>query len=183
MKICPRSLCPFAEEPALFKELNKRIDCAVGLRLSYAEKYTLGRGHFQAFSKPSINQTSTFVNLTPMFINIAVKRSDSNQDPLIQLAAWVAAEFEKRKIEGYSLDMLVLAIEVVEQNWGLYMVYANVKDGGRYSCNFVGPFHMGSTASVEGAFRILGILCSLASWGLADYRAWFEREILAKYKK
>lgn len=117
-----------------------------------------------------------------MFMNIEVKRSHSNQDPLIQLAVWITAEFEKRQIEGYSFDMPVLAIAVVEEKWELYMVYAAGNDGGRYDCNFVGPFEMGSTTSVEGAFRILGVLCSLASWGLSDYRAWFEREILAKYK-
>lgn len=110
-----------------------------------------------------------------MFVNIAVKRSYSGQDPLIQLAVWITAEFEKRKIEGYSLDMPVLAIAVVEQNWQLYMVHADVKNGGRYGCNFVRPFEMGSTTSVKGVFKILGVLCSLASWGLADYRAWFER--------
>jgi hypothetical protein len=64
------------------------------------------------------------------------------------------------------------------------MVYADVKSVGQnqYGCNFVGPFEMGSTMSIEGVFKILGILCSLASWGMADYRLWFEREILGKYK-
>jgi hypothetical protein len=184
VEISPRSLCPFAEEPALFKDLNKRIDCAIGLRLPTVERKVLERGRYQAFSQPSINQTSTFVNMVPMFLNIEVKRSHSNHDPLIQLAIWVAAEFVKRTIENYSLDMPVLAIAVVEDRWDLYMVYADVKSVGqnRYGCNFVGPFEMGSTMSVEGVFKILGILCSLASWGLADYRLWFEREILGKYK-
>ena len=183
MEISPRSLCPSIDEPALFKELNKRIDCAIGLRLSHMEKEILGRGRYKVFSTPSINQTSTFVNLTPMFANIEVKRAHSGQDPLIQLAVWIVAEFEKRQAEGYSLDMPVLAIAVVEEKWELYMVYAVGKDGGSYGCKFVGPFEMGSTTSVEGAFKILGVLCSLASWGLSDYRAWFERDILARYKE
>lgn len=102
-----------------------------------------------------------------MFINIEVKRSHSNQDPLIQLAVWITAEFEKRKIEGYSLDMPVLAIAVVEEKWGLHMVYATVKNGGGLGCNFVGPFEIGSTASVEGAFRILGVLY-VCTYSLAE---------------
>lgn len=117
-----------------------------------------------------------------MFVNIEVKRAHSNQDPLIQLGVWIVAEFKKRQIEGYSLDMPVLAIAVVEENWDLYIVYAAINDGESYGCNFVGPLDMGSTKSVEGTFKILGILCSLVGWGLSDYRAWFEEEILAKYK-
>ena len=105
MEISPRSLCPSTTDPALYKELNKRIDCAIGLRLSPAERRILGRGRFKSVSMPSINQTSAFVNMTPMFVNIEVKRAHSGQDPLIQLGVWIVAEFKKRQIEGYSLDM------------------------------------------------------------------------------
>jgi hypothetical protein len=162
VEISPRSLCPYSDEPALFKDLNQRIDFAIGLRLSKTEKVILHRGRFLALSELSINQTSTFVNMIPMFINIEVKRSHSNQDPLRQLAVWIAAEFEKRALEDYSLDMPVLAIAVVEDTWELYMVYADVKGAGRdrYGCNFVGPFDMGSTTSIEGAFKIV-VSCAI----------------------
>ena len=59
----------------------------------------------------------------------------------------------------------------MEEKWELYIVYSAENDGELSSCNFAGPLDMGSTTSVEGTFKILGILCSLVSWGLSDYRA------------
>jgi hypothetical protein len=35
-----------------------------------------------------------------MFVNIEGKRKNVPEDPMIQLGAWVAAEFKKRKLEG-----------------------------------------------------------------------------------
>jgi len=54
-----------------------------------------------------------------LFVNIEVERRHVDKDPMIQLAAWIAAEFKKRKIESYSLEMPVFAVEVVRDNWEL----------------------------------------------------------------
>ena len=43
---------------------------------------------------------------------------------MIELAAWIATEFEKRKLEGYSLKMPGLAIAIDGDLWGLYIVSA-----------------------------------------------------------
>ena len=131
----------------------------------------------------SINQTSSFVNFTPLFVNIEVKRKNTEIDPLIQLAAWIAAEFEKRKIEHYGLHMPVIAIEVEGDRWGLHIVYADEdkveRDG--YGLKFVGPVSMGDTSSLQGCFQILDTLCRCVEWGVGIYKAWFREEILKKY--
>lgn len=131
----------------------------------------------------SINQTSSFVNFTPMFANFEVKRKNTNIDPLIQLAAWISAEFEKRKVEAYSLDMPVLVIEIEGDEWGLHIVYVDremVKDKG-YGLRFVGPMSLGDTKSLEGGFKLLDGLCRCADWGVGSYKDWFEKQILQKY--
>ena len=132
----------------------------------------------------SINQTSNFVNFTPIFLNVEVKRKNSDEDPLIQLAAWISAEFEKRRIEHYSLNMPVLAIEIVGDAWGLYMVYADasVLDGEGYGLKFVGPVSLGDTSSLQGCFKLLDGLCRCADWGVSKYQSWFREEILDKYR-
>ena len=132
----------------------------------------------------SINQTSTFVNFTPMFLNVEVKRKNSDKDPLIQLGAWISAEFEKRRIEHYSLDMPVLAIEIQGDQWGLYMVYADedLVDEEAYGLKFVGPKSLGNTSSLQGCFKLLDGLCRCADWGVGEYQAWFKKEILHKYQ-
>lgn len=132
----------------------------------------------------SINQTSSFVNLTPMFLNIKVVRRNSGKDPLIQLAVWISAEFEKRRIENYSLDMPVLAIAIQEDKWRLYMVYAheNVVDKKGYRLRFVGPKSLGNTSSLQDCFQLLDGLCRCTDWGVGKYQSWIKKEVLDKYR-
>ncbi|KAI9790599.1 MAG: hypothetical protein M1816_004930 [Peltula sp. TS41687] len=55
-EISPPSLCPYSEDLTLFKDLDKRIDYAIGLRLSTQEQRLLERGVFAAENTiPSIN--------------------------------------------------------------------------------------------------------------------------------
>lgn len=181
--IDPPSLCSYSPSTQ-FKDLDKRIDCAFGLDLPTDQTLTLQRGVYaMKGAMDSINQTSSFVNFTPMFANFEVKRKNTNIDPLIQLAAWISAEFEKRKVEDYSLDMPVLVIEIEGDEWGLHIVYVDremVKDKG-YGLRFVGPMSLGDTKSLEGGFKLLDGLCRCADWGVGSYKDWFEKQILQKY--
>ena len=113
-----------------------------------------------------------------MFANIEVKISSTDQDPLIQLGAWVAAEFNKRRKEGYGMNMPVLAIENERDAWNLHMVPA-IEDqrGGDFQCNFVGRVEMGSTRSTMGIFQILDRLCRCVDWGIEEYQQWFDSEV------
>ena len=132
----------------------------------------------------SINQTASFVNFVPMFASFEVKRPNTDRDPLIQLGTWIAAEFTKRKREGYSLDMPVLAPEIEGDAWNLHMAYApEDAESGTYECKFVGPIEMGSTKSLLGVYQILDRLCRCADWGIGEYQTWFNEQILAKYGK
>jgi hypothetical protein len=111
--IQPPSLCPSAHNVPLFKTLNKKVDYAFGLELSDEDRRLLeGMTYIVEDSTPSINQTATFTNLSPLFLNVEVKRQVTNVDPTIQLAVWIGAEFKERQLEGYDRDMPVVAISV-----------------------------------------------------------------------
>ena len=167
----------------MFKELDKRVDFAIGLHLTPNERDLLERGQFAENSPSSISQTADFINLTPLFINIEVKRRHTDGDPMIQLAAWIAAEFNKRKVEGYSLEMPVFAIAIDGDLWELYIAYSESPLAANdYRLNFLGPFDMGNTKTYQGIFQILAVLCCLGRWGLGKYRQWVEKEILHKYR-
>lgn len=118
-----------------------------------------------------------------MYIYFEIKRPNTDKDPLIQLGAFSAAEFTKRRREGYALDMPVLAVEVVGDLWNIYIVFATEDSKNTYQCNFVGPLEMGTTNDVLGVFKILDSLCRCADWGIGPYRSWFLEEILAKYRE
>ncbi|KAL8709028.1 MAG: hypothetical protein Q9220_006152 [cf. Caloplaca sp. 1 TL-2023] len=166
-------------DTALFKALNKKIDMAIGLNLFQMQEDELqSRTYNVEAVNPSINQVQACFNFTPMFVNAEVKRKHQNKDPLVQLGAWVAAEFSKRNKEGWPLNMPVVAIAVEQDEWQLFIVH-HVSEGGKgatqesFKLRFVGPVKIGSTANYQGIFRILFVLCTLGNWGEQVYRPWF----------
>ncbi|KAL9024540.1 MAG: hypothetical protein Q9196_006445 [Gyalolechia fulgens] len=158
----------------LFKALNKKIDLAIGLHLlQYQQRELQTRKYHLQPTYPSINQVQSYFHLTPMIVNMEVKKKYQNRDPLIQLGAWLAAEFNKRHDEGWPMDIPAIAITIDQDDWQLYIVHHVPKDDGSFELRFVGPRSMGNTSDYEGIFRILYVLCSLGKWGEEVYRPWF----------
>jgi hypothetical protein len=60
-----------------------------------------------------------------MFVNIEVKKKNDSDDPMVQIGAWVGAESKKRELEGYDIEIPMFAMEVEEDMWNLYIVYAS----------------------------------------------------------
>lgn len=58
-----------------------------------------------------------------MFLNLEVKRHDPKDDPKVQLAVWITAEFKKRAEEQYDRNMPVLAVAVYGDDWQLWIAY------------------------------------------------------------
>ena len=118
-----------------------------------------------------------------MFLNIEVKRNHVNKDPAIQLAAWIAAEFRKRQLEGWPLSMPVFAVEIQTDAWLLHVVTAEEtpKKPDEFNMFFLGPLRLGDTYSIDDTKRLFDNLCDIALWGQNEYRLWFEKEILSQY--
>lgn len=124
MEIDPPSLCPIPANAQVYKTLERKIDFAIGLRLEPAQRDALEQGlYVDDHALPSINQTSSFTRYTPMFLNIEIKKVNSGVDPLVQLAVWVTAEYNKRVIEGYDRSMPAVALAIVGHEWELYLAY------------------------------------------------------------
>ena len=125
LEIQPRELCPSPHEGTAdtLATLNKKIDYGMGLFLSSKHLKYLQRACFASRSIPSISQTDTQANFTPMFLNVEVKRHFTDIDPKIQLAVWITAEFKKRALEGYDRSMPVLAAAITGDSWELWIVH------------------------------------------------------------
>ena len=182
MDISPHSLCPVSPD-AIFKDVDKRIDYAVAIRLT-PEQYDDIRVRYV-----SINQTSsTMTCYKPVFIHIEVKGPLDDRDPLIQMGAWCAAEFEKRSQAGFPFDMPVIAIVVVQDVWKLYIAYAtqlpkgNLVQNRDYIVKLMGPTIIGDTTCIQGIFHLFFILVQLTKWGLTVYQPWFEKNVLKQGK-
>ncbi|MCJ1426986.1 hypothetical protein MMC29_004889 [Sticta canariensis] len=138
IEISPTHLCPYSST-SIYRDLDKRIDYAIGLYPSDSTLKKLEKATYNTVTK-SVNQTSTFCSFIPMFVNVEVKKRHVATDPAIQLGAWIAAEFRKRLIEGWtdmgfedmqknslSLGSPVFAIEIEADNWLLYVVIAQLE--------------------------------------------------------
>ncbi len=169
------------------KSLNKRIDAALGLSLTLIEEDFLIKAQYKD-AVPLINPIlSEFGPLNPFFVHFKVRLQDNDRLPGPQLGIWAAAEFSKRELEGYSLDMPIASISIVRDVWELWVAYPegfgeDVAEDDEYGpCVLMGPVSIGNTTGIRGVFEILHYLCKCADWGLKEYREWFEREILRKY--
>ena len=121
-----------------------------------------------------------------MFVNFEVKKDD--RDPLVQLGAWIAADYEKRALEKYPMEIPVLAITVDGDHWQLWIacsvkVPKKEQRGKTYRVQFTGPMDTGDTLSREGVFRILHVLKAVVQWGFEVYEPNYFRKVFARYKK
>ncbi|KAF1973459.1 hypothetical protein BU23DRAFT_589476 [Bimuria novae-zelandiae CBS 107.79] len=200
-EISPAELVPFSKDPTLYRDLDRRIDYVVGLDLHRTTLKTLRRTKY-CTAVPSINQTASFANETPIFLNIEVKRRHVARDPTVQLAAWIAAEFTKRRYEGWDLGFPVFAVEIDGDNWLLRVAAARVvprtsaaaesprnREGDapeteteegpttlpedEYELFFFGPLALGDTLTLEGAKRLLANLIDITKWGQSEFRTWW----------
>ncbi|KAF2737239.1 hypothetical protein EJ04DRAFT_510578 [Polyplosphaeria fusca] len=162
---------PTSTYPTL-RDLDRKIDVALGLRLSRRTLRRLQDEH------TSINQTASFVNFTPLFLNIEVKRNYGAQDPLIQLGVWTAAEFEKRWAEKWDMGMPALAVEIDGPLWNLYVVAAKEKESDTvldFELSIVGPVELGSSRDRRSLQNLFDNLCVVVQWARTEYLGWFER--------
>ena len=169
------------------KPLNKRIDAALGLSLTSIERDFLLNAKYKDFMH-SINPIlGEFGASNPFFAHFEVKLPHTDRAPGPQLGTWAAAEFSKRELEGYSLDMPIASISIVGDLWELWVAYPEgfgkdvAEDADYGPCVLMGPVPIGNTTGIQGVFQILQYLCKCADWGLKEYREWFEKEILTKY--
>lgn len=100
---------------------------------------------------------------------------------MVQLGVWIAAEFRKRELCGFDARMPVLAVEIKEDAWQLYVAFDATCPGEKKVITFAGAVAIGDTKTEQGAFKLLHVLSGLAHWADTKYRLWFEREVLAKY--
>lgn len=168
--------------------VNRKIDAAIGLNLTLAEQETLRKARYNDKERGINPIMGEFGKLTPFFVHLELKMPHTDRAPMIQLGTWAAAEFIKREFEGYSLDMPIVSISIIGDQWELYVAYPEgfgkdvPEDQGYGACVLMGPVPIGDTMGMSGVFSIMQILCQCADWGLKEYREWFNTEILTRYQ-
>ena len=137
----------------------------------------------------SINQTDNKLSkFKPMFANFEIKVDD--RDPLVQLGVWAAAEFSKRQLEAYPMNVPIPSITIDGDIWQLYIAYATedpkktgVPRGKAFRAKFIGPVDIGDTKSIKGIFKILHITKAIVRWGIEVYKPEYFEKVMKIYRQ
>ena len=133
----------------------------------------------------SINQTASFTNYYPIFLNIEVKYNYINKDLAIQLAAQIVMEFQKQQLEGWPLFIPVFAVKIQTNTQLLHIVTAKeiLKKPDKFNMFFLGPLRLRNTYSINNTKRLFNNLYNITLWGQNKYKLWFKKEILLQYNE
>ncbi|KAI4090084.1 MAG: hypothetical protein LQ344_004955 [Seirophora lacunosa] len=188
VQIAPPELFPTSLVDG-FKDANKKADYALALALTDEEERILSSAvtKYLVSGGTSINQTRDWTSAKPMFESTEVKVDA--RDSWIQIAVWICAELEKRRLERYELDLPIPAIAIENDHWSFSIAHAikispteQTPGGKPYRVQFFGPVEIGSTKDAAGVFKILHVLKAIVRWGLEVYEPQFMKHVFARYK-
>lgn len=106
------------------QSMARMVDWSIGLDLAedamdaVHSAFTMVR-HNEA----SLNQSLSFIRFCPLFLDIEIKKSQSNRNPEVQLAIWAAAALKKRQLHRWDTAMPMPAIAVNGHIWTYYLFY------------------------------------------------------------
>ena len=168
--------------------LRNAIDVVLGISVTSSEKDTLIKAEYRDTMSGINPINSEFGIFNPFFAQLEVKVPHTDRAPGVQIGTWAAAEFSKRELEEYWLDIPIVSISIIGDQWELYIAYPegfgeDVPEDQEYGpCVLMGPVDIGNTLGTPGIFGILHFLCQCADWGLKEYRERFDAEIPTKYQ-
>ena len=76
----------------------------------------------------SLNQSLSYIHKCPLFLDIEIKKSQSNRDPEVQLAIWASAALLKRRHHGWDTSMPMPAIVINGHSWVCYIFFEGKGD-------------------------------------------------------
>lgn len=180
------------------RSLARMVDWCLGLRLGYDD----GQLVTSAFRKirlneTSLNQTVAFIKQCPLFLDIEIKKTQTNRNPEVQLAIWASGALRKKQHHGWDTNLPMPAIAVNGHSWDYYLFFGWDDHLVRLLSDrcldpwltdvalqiMMGPSRLGSTADAKGVWEIFYRLDLLIKWGLHDYKRWMDENILAWCRK
>lgn len=98
--------------------ISRMIDRQMGLSLASKDLDRVNAAfHNMMDGEHSVNQTLGPFRTTPAFLDLELKKTESNINPEIQLAVWNAGLYLKRKYHGWDTSMPMPSIVVKGHNW------------------------------------------------------------------
>ncbi|KAL8726540.1 MAG: hypothetical protein Q9166_006647 [cf. Caloplaca sp. 2 TL-2023] len=178
--------------------VSKIVDWCLGLELDWEDETIINR----AFStvRPnmrSLNQSLSFIDQVPIFLDIEIKKTNPGRDPEVQLAIWACAALKKKREMTWDTSMPMPGIVIEGHNWSYYVFVEIKKDLVCLKPHLlhyirpvltvrqimIGPHAMGSTLSLVGVWTIVYRLNLLMEWGTTTYKKWFADQVMTWAKE
>ena len=104
--------------------VGKMIDYGLTLPLSIEDEDIISAGFATLrHSEQSLNQSLSYISDCPLFLNIELKKTQSNRDPQVQLAIWALAGVRKMQHHGWDTSMPMPAISIHGHEWYYYIFF------------------------------------------------------------
>ncbi|KAI4196168.1 MAG: hypothetical protein LQ350_006716 [Teloschistes chrysophthalmus] len=154
---------------------TRMVDVCLGLNLDPTTmKLITDTWAIREEFKTSLNQSTSYIIHNPLFLDVAIKKTNQERNPLIRLGMWMAGLYAKRQHHGWDQSVPMPGLVVNGDQWFFYIGFAMGE--GVVILESLGPF--GSTATIAGTFEIIYKLNVLVQWGLEQYRRWFDQHVL-----
>ena len=76
----------------------------------------------------SLNQSPSYIHMCPLFLDIEIKKTQSNRDPEVQLAIWASSALRRRLHHGWDTSMPMPAIAVNGHLWDYFIFFEAKED-------------------------------------------------------
>ncbi|KAL9123577.1 MAG: hypothetical protein Q9217_007003 [Psora testacea] len=136
-ELCPKRQGDFRIEPELQSNAatttatttldtttSRMIDFAFGLKLSPTDEQTV-TGAFKCLddSERSLNQTLSYPITVPLFLDLELKKTNSDRTPEVQLGVWQAAGLRKRALHKWDTRLPMPGICINGHDWSYFITF------------------------------------------------------------
>lgn len=107
------------------ENINRIVDWSFGLELGFEDKRLIKEAYKWCDDyEHSLNQTLSYVDEYPLFLDIEIKKANASRDPEVQIATWAAAGILKRRHHGWNSIMIrTIAIAVDGHEWYYHIFF------------------------------------------------------------
>ena len=106
------------------RSLARMVDWCLGLQLDYDDaKLVASAFGMIRLNEMSLNQTVSFIKQCPLFLDIEIKKTQTNRNPEVQLAIWASAALRKKQHHGWDTSLPMPAVAVNGHNWDYYLFF------------------------------------------------------------
>ncbi|KAL9581313.1 MAG: hypothetical protein Q9212_003971 [Teloschistes hypoglaucus] len=159
---------------------TRMVDVCLGLNLDPTTmKLIFDKWAIWGDFKRSLNQSTSYIIHHPLFLDVEIKKTNQERNPLVQLGMWMAGLYAKRQHHGWDQSVPMPGLVVNGDQWFFYIGFA--RGDGVVMLESLGLF--GSTATIAGTFEIIYKLNVLVQWGLNQYHRWFNKHIVEWFRR